>query len=449
MSAQYTSSRIAPKVTDPDRLDSWKAIATYLGRDVATVRRWEKSAALPVRRIAGGRGRSVFAFKPEVDAWLAAADLPGGKDVAADPPALPAAVTSRTRRSVMTWALAALTLAGVVWSVRTSETSGVAGLRVRLTPEAVTGVGADGHARWRHSFPASEQVVLPGGAASGAAQVLEGHDPGVLAATSYRVRVDDSAVLTGQLLWFSPGGRLDHTLALRERIEFSSGVYEGPWAITDVRALDLPGTRRVAVTAHHFQWSPSFVTLLDGGWHELGTFVHAGWIEHVRWLSASRLIVSGFANERDGGMVALLDAASIDGQGPVADDSPLRCVSCGASSPIRYAVMPRSEVNRASESPFNRAVLERGGDRLIVRTIEVPMAGDAPAADAVYEFTPALELISASLSPRYWEVHRRLEAEGKLDHSHTDCPDRNGPRTIEIWQPGTGWAIAPVTARRH
>src|SRR5713226_3091321 len=33
------------------RLQSWKEIAAYLGRDVTTVRRWEKREALPVPRL--------------------------------------------------------------------------------------------------------------------------------------------------------------------------------------------------------------------------------------------------------------------------------------------------------------------------------------------------------------------------------------------------------------
>jgi hypothetical protein len=33
-----------------DRLDSWKAIAAYLKRDVTTVQRWEKGEGLPVDR---------------------------------------------------------------------------------------------------------------------------------------------------------------------------------------------------------------------------------------------------------------------------------------------------------------------------------------------------------------------------------------------------------------
>src|SRR5690348_16700648 len=53
-----------------DRLDSWKEIAAYLKRGVRTVQRWERSGGLPVHRL-DGQG-SVFAYKPELDAWWAA-----------------------------------------------------------------------------------------------------------------------------------------------------------------------------------------------------------------------------------------------------------------------------------------------------------------------------------------------------------------------------------------
>jgi tetratricopeptide (TPR) repeat protein len=57
--------------TQPDRrLDSWKEIASYLGREVRTVIRWEKDRRLPVHRIPGGKGHGVFALRSEVDAWL-------------------------------------------------------------------------------------------------------------------------------------------------------------------------------------------------------------------------------------------------------------------------------------------------------------------------------------------------------------------------------------------
>ena len=52
------------------RLDSWKEIAGYLGRDVRTVMRWEGEKHLPVHRVPGGKRRAVFAYKDEIDVWL-------------------------------------------------------------------------------------------------------------------------------------------------------------------------------------------------------------------------------------------------------------------------------------------------------------------------------------------------------------------------------------------
>jgi Tol biopolymer transport system component len=51
------------------RLDSWKEIAAYLKRGVRTVQRWERSSGLPVHRLELDRQGSVFAYKPELDAW--------------------------------------------------------------------------------------------------------------------------------------------------------------------------------------------------------------------------------------------------------------------------------------------------------------------------------------------------------------------------------------------
>ena len=59
----------SPVSTTDVRLDSWKEIAAYLKRDVSTVQRWEKKEGLPVHRLPHDKLGSVFAFKPELDAW--------------------------------------------------------------------------------------------------------------------------------------------------------------------------------------------------------------------------------------------------------------------------------------------------------------------------------------------------------------------------------------------
>src|SRR5437762_11645822 len=58
------------KPAQGSRVDSWKAIAEYLGRNVRTATRWADERGLPVHRVPGGKRGAVFAFTAEVDAWL-------------------------------------------------------------------------------------------------------------------------------------------------------------------------------------------------------------------------------------------------------------------------------------------------------------------------------------------------------------------------------------------
>ncbi len=51
-------------------LNSWKEIASYLGRGVRTVQRWETELQLPVHRIGDSERSPVFAFKVELDSWM-------------------------------------------------------------------------------------------------------------------------------------------------------------------------------------------------------------------------------------------------------------------------------------------------------------------------------------------------------------------------------------------
>ena len=97
---------------EQNRLESWKEIAAYLGREVRTVQLWEKSEGLPVHRHQHGRQGSVYAFRPELDAWRNARTTA--------PPAPPAVIPPEpapNRRTI--WIAAAVVVAllagGLVW----------------------------------------------------------------------------------------------------------------------------------------------------------------------------------------------------------------------------------------------------------------------------------------------------------------------------------------------
>ena len=67
---ETTRGPINPRlVAGNRRLDSWKEVASYLGRGVRTVQRWERDEGLPVHRLAHEKRGSIYAYSHEVDAW--------------------------------------------------------------------------------------------------------------------------------------------------------------------------------------------------------------------------------------------------------------------------------------------------------------------------------------------------------------------------------------------
>ena len=84
-----------------DKLEGWKRIAAFVGRDERTAKRWEASRGLPVHRLPGDQRSMVFAFASEVVAWqqsgVAAADELPAPEPAASPP------TARHRRWSVAW----------------------------------------------------------------------------------------------------------------------------------------------------------------------------------------------------------------------------------------------------------------------------------------------------------------------------------------------------------
>jgi Tfp pilus assembly protein PilF len=103
------------------RLDSWKEIAAFFGRDERTVRRWEKDRSLPVHRLPGKPRGSVYTYTSELSQWLASPHFPQAEKkeeaphLAADPHApAPIAIGRRSRKAPSQFALVALAAVTVV-----------------------------------------------------------------------------------------------------------------------------------------------------------------------------------------------------------------------------------------------------------------------------------------------------------------------------------------------
>ena len=377
----------------------------------------------------------MFAYTREIDDWLTTKRPVLGPRDGPGPPAVPAVATRpHPRRSLILSAavLAAVVVVGIFAHKRWTTSND---LRIEVTSTEVVARTPAGVEQWRYRFP----VTFDTGMLGQMVRISGGPGPGVYFATRVRGRRPDEQMESGTLTFLDLKGRPQRSFSFRDEVTFAGKSYGPPWALTAFAVNDVEGTRRVAVAAHHYVWDPGLVTILDDQWQRRGTFVNAGWIESVRWLAPERLLIAGFSNARDGGMIALLDAVALDGQGPEPVGGPHFCETCGPNRPLRMFVFPRTEINRITGARFNRAVVQNFAEgRLVARTIEMTSAvGDG---DVVYEFTaPALDFMSAKFSERYWEMHRMLESEGRIAHTRAQCPDRDGPRQVFEWEPTTGW----------
>lgn len=415
------------------RLDSWKAIAAYLDRDVRTVMRWSNTQGLPVHRVAGGRGRSVFAFSHELDAWLLGQPDRHEADPLTVPAAPPLAPAPDQGRRHMPWRLAAGLFVIVL---------GTAALPLLLSGREIVGVSASaaaievsdaqGARRVIHRFDVTAPPVFARTRPS-IADVDNDGGRDVVVGVAYYDEHATGRLRGGELLRLSDRASDGWAFTFDDHLTFREGAYTGPWALTDWQV----GTNgRIAVAAHHSVWWPSIATVLDGEGRRLSTFVNPGWIETLRWLERDRLALAGFSNARDAAMLAVVDTNVTMSQAPDTIGGAYECLSCSPVTPGFYATFGRSELNRLTGSRFNRALVSQLDDALIITTIEVP--GDPLAVTAIYEFDARLALIGARYDDAYWDMHRRLELEGRIAHNRDNCPERSGPPAVERWQ-ATEW----------
>jgi hypothetical protein len=68
-----------PSVVMTSVIAGWKDIGLYLGKGTRTVQRWERDLGLPVRRTHEGPKPGVLAVRAEIDAWVQARRLHGGR----------------------------------------------------------------------------------------------------------------------------------------------------------------------------------------------------------------------------------------------------------------------------------------------------------------------------------------------------------------------------------
>jgi hypothetical protein len=421
---------------EKNRLDSWKAIAEYLHRDVSTVMRWGRERKLPVHRVPGGKGHSVFGYREELEAWMAGQPDP---QIAQTGPA--------TVSGSFKWlwigvaALMVCLILGGLIAVRTLRAAPVA--RVTFSGNRLLAWDERGRMAWTYEFPGEVRSAPTVGNHDLVRLVdLDGDGRNdVVAAVAFPQ--DGTWQTPREVLYcFSANGALVWRYEPNMTVNFGGRQWEGPWRFEEL--LVQPDTSRKSVwaaVAHHTWW-PSFVLRVDPTGQASVQLTNPGVIyalNYVRTASGAYVLAGGVNNGYGAGILAVLDITAGPAVAPQ-PAGPYHCDSCSAGFPHRYFLFPPSELSRADQ-PYNdvRGIRLMGGG-IQVTTTEVPRIG----SNGFYELSENFDVETASLSDGYVMKHKQLEREGKLKHNVENCPELTTPKIVRRWQPQGGWTDVPV-----
>lgn len=431
---------MAPSVQDRQRLDSWKAIALHLQRDVRTAMRWAHSDGLPVHRIGEGRRRAVYAYRDEIDAWLAAQPLmpqpvpvPEVEDIAGQRAGAAGRTSWPTGRRQM--ALAGVVVLGVSLAVLAAVVS-TGPASAAIARAAVMGrdlVAFDGRGRelWRHEISPPSDV-----AEATTPHLVQWDAGGPVEVLLPERRFGLDGIGTGSLLLVRGDGRLGWRRVLDDRVRFGGVEYGPTWYPSSIVTFRVGGDWRIAAAFHHHTWWPSIVTAFTRDGRPAGAFVNAGWIHTLNVSRDGRyLLAGGVSNAFDGAVLAVLDASAPSGASPADGGVLPGCDNCQHGSPAAYFVVPWSDVARPADTPA--VVVQVSADGQIGLRAAQRVPRDGPVPEIIVTLSPALDVVHGATSDGFDAMHALLERQGQLDHPFARCPWQTP--AVRRWTPARGW----------
>ena len=357
------------------RLDSWKQISRYLGRNVRTLRRWEKKGVdMPIHRVPGGR--SVFAYTGDLDAWLVEGETSEAPE-------------NDGRHSPVSWPWVRLGLGfGLIAIVMVASVAIPWGglpvpeiSRLETSNDHILGYDLRGRVAWTFEHPEGRSFQ-PAGQFQQVARVgAEGEKLFLLAANT--IAEGRTPRMLAELMAFGSSGQRRWNAVRTDSYRFGRETFSGPWVPGALGVHATSEGTRFAWVVHHVTWWPAALFLLDDQGSIEGPFVNSGWITVTTIVAdpaGDRLLAGGVSNSQSGAMLVVLDVADIRGSSPEQPGSEFECADCPSGEPLRYLVFPPTDVNRASGLPYNRTVrLDVGAGQ-----IHVTVKEGSPSSDGAW-----------------------------------------------------------------
>lgn len=440
-----------------DLLSSWKEIAAYLGCDERTCLRWEKLHGLPVRRLNGGAKSRVYAFREELDVWLAARSTNGG---GLRPLAVKASPDPRRFRGLFPWAAAAVVfLAAAAWLL-VPRKGPPAGFRIEGSRLVV--LDARGRVLWRHETGAADLYDDPQYRTRLQVRRISLDPPGrQLPWISFLDLDADGSVEVlfsletlnetggGIVRCFGADGRERWVFRAGRSVTFGDVTFGPDFVLKGFLTFDVEGDGRLEtlVLSHALHEFPSQAAVLGADGRLRGEYWNSGqWddadFEDMDGDGRKEVLLAGQNNEYRKGAVALIDADMEPGSSPQVQ-ARYRCPELPAGGEMAYVLTPLTELDELYNPGVNANTLETLGDGT-VRITTFP-------TDIEFRLGRDLGLLSSTLSHNFERQYREKLAQGRLSEPFDAARIEAGLRKGILYWDGAAWSPGPVIrkARRR
>ncbi len=455
------------------RLSSWKAIAAYLGKDVRTAIRWERTRGLPVCRPPGEGRSSVYALTTEIDSWLNeqprrnpppdGEDRLGGKSVptqSAQAISLPPADARRSSPRRYWIAAGVVLAASFIGALAYHHLRALAAspTRATFTTDSIQAWDDHDHLLWEHRF---NRLLAPWSRESNMLQSpdtknrslivdLTGDGQREVLAVAVYPRADSSDDVGEQVLYcFGSTGKLLWSDEPKTVLTLGTKRYEAPWVPKQIVVSDEPGAKTIWVNEVDPVWGKSFIARLDRSGHSSIQFVNSGEIATMQRIHTARgpmLWIAGFNDEYDTASLAIMRDTQEFASSPQTPGTHFACRECRPGEPLAYLVFPRYDVSTAAHNPNNK-IFSITSTANVVELHQKEISDDD---QIIYDFDKSdfNQPLRVAYSSSFWPNHSRLESDGFLNHKLANCPDRLHPPPVRRYQDGEWKEIAVTTSPR-
>jgi len=401
-------------------LTSWKEIAVYLDRDVRTCVRWEKRYGLPVRRLEKDSKAKVFAYKDEIDSWLA------GRTSSKTPdPDVGGRGRLFVRAFPVLFALASLAAAAYFLFLKPEDLLRSVPADFHIQGSELIIVDHRDREIWRRdtglpglenegfyrghflekrqgsdSIPVWPYVMILDVDGDSRSEVL----------FCTQTRFED---LEGTLICFDDRGTERWRFEAGRELVFGGKTFRKEYRIYGLNVEDYDGDGSLEILVLSFQkpdW-PCQAVLLDPAGKTEGEFWNAGYLMDgssgdVDGDGKKELVLSGVNNEYNMGCVAVFEAGELYGSSPQQEDD-FRSPGLGPGGQSAYILFPKSDVHEAIHrqgDPINYFWIHEDGG-LMAETYETHI---------LYDLDLSLNCFNVILSNYFLNLHKEFCREGMV-----------------------------------